>query len=285
MDKPKERHLIPSEGEALVAHNLKVMRKAARLSQDDVAERMRRLGFKFHQTQIAKIENGTRAIQFDEVIGLAKALNLPAEYFMTQAVANPDDPHYELQEAGFRLQDLREGVENRPGPRRRREGAPRRSRARIRRDRRTPRRRHHAHRGRADVLPGPQLARGPAPQGRGYFRRRVAAPGRPPALRTPRARRPWTPFTPPIPHSNHGRRVALAPPRGIPMPEILHARYPVGGRARRHPAATPATSSAPTPPPRPTPRWSRSPSRRPLAASASAAPRCTRCSPPARSRP
>lgn len=106
MDRPKERHLIPSEGEALVAHNLKVMRKAARLSQDDVAERMRRLGFKFHQTQIAKIENGTRSIQFDEVIGLAKALNLPAEYFMTQAVANPEDPHYELQEAGFRLQDL-----------------------------------------------------------------------------------------------------------------------------------------------------------------------------------
>ncbi|MCZ4096126.1 helix-turn-helix domain-containing protein [Streptomyces sp. H39-C1] len=106
MDKPKERHLIPHEGEALVAHNLKIMRKAARLSQDDVAERMRRLGFKFHQTQIAKIENGTRSIQFDEVVGLAKALNLPAEYFMTQAVADPEDPHYELQEAGFRLQDL-----------------------------------------------------------------------------------------------------------------------------------------------------------------------------------
>ncbi|QMU67130.1 helix-turn-helix domain-containing protein [Streptacidiphilus sp. P02-A3a] len=105
MDKPK-RNLVPSEGEALVAHNLKIMRKAARLSQEDVAERMSRLGFKFHQTQIAKIENGTRSIQFNEVLGLAKALNLPAEYFMTQAVANPDDPHYELQEAGFRLQDL-----------------------------------------------------------------------------------------------------------------------------------------------------------------------------------
>ncbi|MDJ0342601.1 helix-turn-helix transcriptional regulator [Streptomyces sp. H10-C2] len=105
MDEPKERHLVPSEGEALVAHNLKIMRKTARLSQDDVAERMRRLGFKFHQTQIAKIENGTRAIQFDEVIGLAKALNLPAEYFMTQAVADPHDFHFELQEAGFRLQD------------------------------------------------------------------------------------------------------------------------------------------------------------------------------------
>lgn len=106
MDKPRVRNLIPSEGEALVAHNLKIMRKAARLSQDDLAERMNRLGFKFHQTQIAKIENGTRPIRFDEVLGLAKALNLPAEHFMTEAVASPDDPHYELQEAGFRLQDL-----------------------------------------------------------------------------------------------------------------------------------------------------------------------------------
>jgi transcriptional regulator with XRE-family HTH domain len=106
MDKPKQRDLVPSEGEALVRHNLKVMRKAARLSQEDVAERMNRLGFKFHQTQIAKMESGSRSISFDEVLGLAKALNLPADYFMTQAVADPNDPHWELQEAGFRLQDL-----------------------------------------------------------------------------------------------------------------------------------------------------------------------------------
>ncbi|MFF7635613.1 helix-turn-helix domain-containing protein [Kitasatospora sp. NPDC008050] len=92
------------EGEALVAHNLKVLRKAARLSQEDVAERMTRLGFKFHQTQVAKIENGTRPVRFDEVIGLAKALSVPPANFMTEAVAGPDEPDYELQEAGFRLQ-------------------------------------------------------------------------------------------------------------------------------------------------------------------------------------
>ncbi|MFD7645621.1 helix-turn-helix domain-containing protein [Kitasatospora sp. NPDC059795] len=94
----------PLEGEALVAHNLKVLRKAARLSQEDVAERMTRLGFKFHQTQVAKIENGTRPVRFDEVIGLAKALSVPAANFMTEAVAGPDEPDYELQEAGFALQ-------------------------------------------------------------------------------------------------------------------------------------------------------------------------------------
>ncbi|WP_031067551.1 helix-turn-helix domain-containing protein [Streptomyces sp. NRRL WC-3742] len=92
------------EGEALVAHNLKVLRKAARLSQEDVAERMTRLGFKFHQTQVAKIENGTRPVRFDEVIGLAKALSVPPSNFMTEAVAGPDEPDYELQEAGFAVE-------------------------------------------------------------------------------------------------------------------------------------------------------------------------------------
>lgn len=104
MVNPMVHRFKPLEGEALVAHNLKVLRKAARLSQEDVAERMTRLGFKFHQTQVAKIENGTRPVRFDEVIGLAKALSVPAGNFMTEAVAGPDEPDYELQEAGFRVE-------------------------------------------------------------------------------------------------------------------------------------------------------------------------------------
>lgn len=104
MDDAKPQRWAPPEGEALVAHNLKVLRRTARLSQVDVAERMRRLGYKMHQTQIAKIENGTRSISFDEVIGLAKALSVPAANFMLEAVAGPDDPHWELQEAAFDIQ-------------------------------------------------------------------------------------------------------------------------------------------------------------------------------------
>lgn len=104
MVNPMVHRFTPLEGEALVAHNLKVLRKAARLSQEDMAERMTRLGFKFHQTQVAKIENGTRPVRFDEVLGLAKALSVPAANFMTEAVAGPDEPDYELQEAGFALQ-------------------------------------------------------------------------------------------------------------------------------------------------------------------------------------
>jgi transcriptional regulator with XRE-family HTH domain len=104
MDDGTPRRWSPPEGEELVAHNLKICRKVARLSQEDVAERMRRLGFKVHQTQIAKIENSSRSISFNEVIGLAKALNVPAEHFMTEAVAGPDDPSYELQEAAFAIQ-------------------------------------------------------------------------------------------------------------------------------------------------------------------------------------
>jgi len=104
MSSPKAHRYVPLEGEALVAHNMKVLRNAARLSQEDLAERMTQLGFKFHQTQIAKIENGTRLLRFDEVVGLAKALNVPAANFMTEAVAGPDEPDYELQEAGYRVQ-------------------------------------------------------------------------------------------------------------------------------------------------------------------------------------
>lgn len=104
MDESKPVRWTPPEGEALVAHNLKVLRTTARLSQEDMAERMRRLGFKLHQTQIAKIENGTRGISFDEALGLAKALSVPAANFMLEAVAGPDDPHWELQEAAFDIQ-------------------------------------------------------------------------------------------------------------------------------------------------------------------------------------
>lgn len=104
MSSSQAHRYAPLEGEALVAHNMKVLRKAARLSQEDLAERMSRLGFKFHQTQIAKIENGTRLLRFDEVVGLAKALNVPAAHFMTEAVAGPDEPDFELQEAGYRVQ-------------------------------------------------------------------------------------------------------------------------------------------------------------------------------------
>ncbi|NYI05558.1 helix-turn-helix domain-containing protein [Allostreptomyces psammosilenae] len=91
-------------GEALVAHNLRIVRKAARLSQEDVAERMTRLGHKFHQTQVAKIERGARPIRYDEVIALAKALNVPLFNFMTEAVAGEGEPEFELQEAAFRVE-------------------------------------------------------------------------------------------------------------------------------------------------------------------------------------
>ena len=104
MDESKPERWTPPEGEALVAHNLKILRTSARLSQEDMAERMRRLGFKLHQTQIAKIENGTRGISFDEALGLAKALSVPAGNFMLEAVAGPDDPHWGLQEAAFDIQ-------------------------------------------------------------------------------------------------------------------------------------------------------------------------------------
>ncbi len=103
MWKPVARRDAPLEGEALVAHNLKTMRKARRLSQEDIAERMTGLGFKMHQTQVAKIENGTRPISFDEVLGFAKALGVPPNEFMSVEVYGPDTIEYELQQARLAL--------------------------------------------------------------------------------------------------------------------------------------------------------------------------------------
>ncbi|MDG4856722.1 helix-turn-helix transcriptional regulator [Streptomyces sp. T-3] len=91
-------------GEALVAHNLRRLRKAFRLSQDDIAERMRRLGFKFHQTQVAKIERGDRPLRYDEVLALAEVLSVPALPFMTEPVAGEGEAEFELLEAKFRVQ-------------------------------------------------------------------------------------------------------------------------------------------------------------------------------------
>ncbi|MFJ6908004.1 helix-turn-helix domain-containing protein [Streptomyces griseoluteus] len=104
VDDAKPQRWAPPEGEALVAHNLKVLRMTARLSQEDMAERMRRLGFKMHQTQIAKIENGARSVSLNEALGFARALGVPAGHFLLEAVASRDDPHWELQEAAFGIQ-------------------------------------------------------------------------------------------------------------------------------------------------------------------------------------
>ncbi|KQV20923.1 MULTISPECIES: helix-turn-helix domain-containing protein [unclassified Kitasatospora] len=98
------QRVTPLEGEDLVAHNLKILRTAAQLSQQDVAERMTRLGFKFHQTQIAKIENGSRPVRFDEVVALAKTLDVAAGRFMTEAVEGPQERGYALRAARHRVQ-------------------------------------------------------------------------------------------------------------------------------------------------------------------------------------
>ncbi|WP_175548653.1 helix-turn-helix domain-containing protein [Mangrovactinospora gilvigrisea] len=100
-------HDHPLSGEALVAYNLRQIRKARRVSQDDLAELMTRRGFKMHQTQIAKMERGARPIRLDEAISLAACLGVPAEPFMSQPVGDESDPDFEFMQARFDVQVAR----------------------------------------------------------------------------------------------------------------------------------------------------------------------------------
>lgn len=47
-------------------------------SQRFLADRMSDVGFKWHQTTVAKTESGTRPVHFEEVLGLALLLGVPS---------------------------------------------------------------------------------------------------------------------------------------------------------------------------------------------------------------
>lgn len=79
MAKPKdflERKLVADLG-GRFAKNLRVRRERMRQSQADVAEGMRNCyGFKWHQTMVAKVENGDRAVRLDEAFALSRLLGI-----------------------------------------------------------------------------------------------------------------------------------------------------------------------------------------------------------------
>lgn len=56
---------------------IRELRQAAGISQADLARRMTASGFNMHQTQIAKIEKGTRSTPVGELTALAAVLGVP----------------------------------------------------------------------------------------------------------------------------------------------------------------------------------------------------------------
>lgn len=62
--------------ETVIAMKIKQLRQERGWSQDDLAERMTKLGFSMHQTTIAKLEAGRRPIRVAETFALAAAFSL-----------------------------------------------------------------------------------------------------------------------------------------------------------------------------------------------------------------
>jgi len=69
----------PARAEATFAENLKALRKAAGMSQEEFARAMTRRGIKWYQATVYKVENGERQIQLGEAAAAAQILNVPLQ--------------------------------------------------------------------------------------------------------------------------------------------------------------------------------------------------------------
>lgn len=82
--------------ERTIGRNMRRIREALNLTQQEVADRMVKNGLRFHQTQIAKMERGERPIRVNEWIAIAEALGVTTEALM-QHGPNTDDRLFEAK--------------------------------------------------------------------------------------------------------------------------------------------------------------------------------------------
>jgi transcriptional regulator with XRE-family HTH domain len=86
--------VTPSESaaptEIIFATNLKAARIAAGLSQEEFARRMTRLGVKWHQATVYKVESTDRQIQLGEAVVAARVLRVPLEQLVREDADAPN---------------------------------------------------------------------------------------------------------------------------------------------------------------------------------------------------
>lgn len=75
----KENLALQDASEYLFAKHCKLRRQQLGMSQEKVASMMRRLWIMWHQTAVAKIEDGSRAIKLDEAYALANVYGMKLE--------------------------------------------------------------------------------------------------------------------------------------------------------------------------------------------------------------
>jgi hypothetical protein len=96
--------MMPTAYASVLARNLRAARSATepRLSQADVGERMRALGFtSWLRSTMSTVENGKRRVTSEEVAGLALALGTTVSRLMTSVPPAEDGSEYVSLPSGF----------------------------------------------------------------------------------------------------------------------------------------------------------------------------------------
>lgn len=103
------------DAERRIGRNMRRVRESLGLKQQDVADKMNEAGFKFHQTQVAKVERGERPVRVNEWFAIANALGIDAEALLEGGPGTDDrlweaELHYErcrmvVDAAGVRLHE------------------------------------------------------------------------------------------------------------------------------------------------------------------------------------
>ncbi|MEV0639005.1 helix-turn-helix transcriptional regulator [Streptomyces sp. NPDC050619] len=95
------------DSELRIGRNLRRIRESLDLSQQDIAERLTKLGHRFHQTQVAKIERGERAVRVNEWIAISEALGVMPMSLMAGGLGTDDA----VFEARLQFERMRTNVE------------------------------------------------------------------------------------------------------------------------------------------------------------------------------
>ncbi|KAB8196813.1 helix-turn-helix domain-containing protein [Nonomuraea phyllanthi] len=101
--------------EAIFGVRVRELRQARGWSQEELADRLtQQAGLQFHQTQIGKVESGTRPIRLNEAAALALIFNVPLQDLIgsSVAVASPDPLRDQLVEQSLKIRALQDQQKN-----------------------------------------------------------------------------------------------------------------------------------------------------------------------------
>lgn len=77
----------PLDTELVIGREMRRIRERLGITQQELAERMIKNGFRFHQTQVAKMERGERPIRVNEWIAIATALGMAPLDMLSAAIS------------------------------------------------------------------------------------------------------------------------------------------------------------------------------------------------------